>query len=131
MTAIWSSCWHYFEMRLPWEVVHFDFYGFATYDVLINPSDPVARRLLRTMMERDDFFIFALYSDRSTTAFRSDIEPDNLIWLNVNMARIEASTTTEYLYEEAVTVFAEYPSPPRSHADLGMPEQSGLPRSGG
>jgi hypothetical protein len=64
------------------------------------------------MMETGDYFIFALDSDRSTTAFRSDIAPDNLIWLKVNMARIEASTTTEDLYEEAVSVFAEYPNPP-------------------
>ena len=31
-----------------WEVVHFAFafYGFATYNVLVNPSDPVAQTVL-------------------------------------------------------------------------------------
>ncbi|MGD0104314.1 MAG: hypothetical protein ABSC06_09780 [Rhodopila sp.] len=54
------------------EVVHFgfEFYGFATYNVLINPSDPVARRLLRTMMDTGDYFIFAL--DRTAARRHSD-----------------------------------------------------------
>jgi len=41
-----------------WEVVHFafEFYGFATYNVLINPSDPVARPVLSTMVETGDYF---------------------------------------------------------------------------
>ena len=41
-----------------WEVVHFgfEFYGFATWHVLINPSDPVARLVLRTMIRTGDYF---------------------------------------------------------------------------
>jgi hypothetical protein len=62
-------------------VVHFvfEFYGFATYSVLINPNDIVARLVLNTMIETGDYFFFALDSDRGTTAFRSDIAPNNLI----------------------------------------------------
>jgi hypothetical protein len=97
-----------------WEVVHFafEFYGFATYDVLINPSDPVARLVLSTMIRTGDYFFFALDSDHSTTAFRSDVAPDNLIWLKANMARIQASTTTDTQYRQAVSSFAQRPDPP-------------------
>jgi hypothetical protein len=97
-----------------WEVVHFgfEFYGFATYNVLINPSNPVARSVLSTMIETGDYFFFALDSDRGTTAFRSDIAPNNLIWLKANMARIQGSTTTDAQYHRAVSQFARRPEPP-------------------
>jgi hypothetical protein len=97
-----------------WEVVHFafEFYGFATWHVLINPSDPAARLVLSTMIRTGDYFFFALYSDHSTTAFRSDVAPDNLIWLKANMARIQASTTTETRYRQAESSFAQRPEPP-------------------
>jgi hypothetical protein len=144
---------HRFIAGGDWEVVHFgfEFYDFGTYHVLINPGDPVVRVLLRTMMEIGDYFIFALDSDRSTAAFRSDIAPDNLIWPELNMARIEGSTTTEALYEEAVSLFGECPdqrrhrprpwpcrtpvshapgtSPPHSESRCALPpvhKQSGL-----
>src|SRR5580658_2623632 len=40
-----------------WEVVHFafEFYGFATYNVRINPNTPVARAVLNTMVETGDY----------------------------------------------------------------------------
>ena len=59
-----------------------------------------------------DYFFFALNSDDSTTAFRSDVAPNNLIWLKANMARIQASTTTNTQYHLAVSSFAQRPDPP-------------------
>src|ERR1019366_7704994 len=97
-----------------WEVVHFafGFYGFATYNVLINPGDPVASLVLSTMIRTGDYFFLALDSDHSTTAFRSDVAPDNLIWLKANMVRIQASTTTDTQYRLAVSSFAQRSDPP-------------------
>jgi hypothetical protein len=97
-----------------WEVVHFgfEFYGFATYNALINPSDPVARSVLSTMIKTGDYFFFALNSDHGTTAFRSNVTPNNLIWLKANMARIQSSTTTDAQYRQAVSSFAQRPDPP-------------------
>ena len=45
-----------------WEVVHFgfEFYGFRIYNALVNPSDPVARAVLGTMVGTGDYFFFAL-----------------------------------------------------------------------
>jgi hypothetical protein len=41
-----------------WEVVHFAFelYGFPTYNVLINPSDPVARSVLTRWLKLATIF---------------------------------------------------------------------------
>ena len=74
-----------------WEVVHFAFYGFATYNVLINPSDQVAQTVLDAMVRSGDYFFFALDGDRRATAFRSPIGRDNLSVLYRNTERIGAS----------------------------------------
>ena len=97
-----------------WEVVHlaFEFYGFATYNALVNPSNPAARSVLTTMVQTGGYFVFALDSDRSTTAFRSDLGRDTLAGLRANMARIQASATTDAQYRLAVTQFAANPHPP-------------------
>jgi hypothetical protein len=97
-----------------WEVVHFafEFYGFATYNALINPSDLVARSVLRTMVETGDYFFFALTADNRVTAFRSAIAPDNLAGLKANMARLQGSTTSDAQYRHAVSQFKKRPVPP-------------------
>jgi hypothetical protein len=96
-----------------WEVVHFafEFYGFTTYNALINPSNPVAKSVLATMVATGDYFFFALATDRSTTAFRSDMSAPSLAGLRANMARIQVSTTSEAQYQAAVLRFAERPEP--------------------
>ena len=97
-----------------WEVVHFgfEFYGFETYNALINPNDPVARSVLSTMVATGDYFFFALDADRSVTAFRSQIGMDNLAGLKANIARIQRSTTTDAQYRMAVAEFAKHPELP-------------------
>jgi hypothetical protein len=97
-----------------WEVVHFafEFYGFETYNVLIDPRNPAARSVLNTMVETGDYFFFALNSDRSATAFRSEIGSDNLAGLKANMSRIRSSTTTDAQYDMAVAQFGKRPEPP-------------------
>ena len=70
-------------------------YGFATYNVLINPSDPVARSVLRTTVERGDHCFLALDQDRGATAFRSEIATGNQAALKANLARVQGSATTD------------------------------------
>jgi hypothetical protein len=97
-----------------WEVVHFAFafYGFATYNVLINPSDQVAQSVLDEMVTSGDYFFFALDDDRRATAFRSSIGRDNLAGLKANMHRIRGSATTDAQYRQAVAQFSRRPEPP-------------------
>jgi hypothetical protein len=97
-----------------WEVVHFgfEFYGFATFNVLINASDPVAQTVLDAMVTSGDYFFFALDGDRRATAFRSSIGRDNLAGLKANMHRIRGSATTDSQYRQAVAQFSRRPEPP-------------------
>lgn len=98
-----------------WEVVHFgfEFYGFRTYNALVNPSDPVARAVLETMVGTGDYFFFALDTDRrGTTAFRSSIGTDNLAGLRANMDRIRGSVTSEAQYRLSAAQFEKRPEPP-------------------
>ena len=98
-----------------WEVVHFvlEFYDFATFHALVNPSDPVARQVLSTMVDTGDYFFFAIHADRrGTTAFRSGLGPDSLANLRTNMDRIERSTTSEAQYRRAMAQIGRRPEPP-------------------
>ena len=114
VTAAGFAFGHSLYGSASWEVVHFafEFYGFATYNVLINPSDPVARPVLAKMVETGDYFFFALTADNRVTAFRSAIAPDNLAGLKANLARIQNSATTEAQYHQAVAHFKKRPEPP-------------------
>jgi len=62
------------------EVVHFafEFYGFETYNALVNPNNPLARAVLTAMVESGDYFFFALDSNESITAFRAELGQGNL-----------------------------------------------------
>ena len=62
------------------EVVHFvfEFYEFAIYHALINPSNVLARAVLTAMGEGGDSFFFALDASNTVTAFRSERGEDNL-----------------------------------------------------
>jgi hypothetical protein len=95
-------------------VVHFafQFYGFETYNALVNPNNPLARAVLTAMVESGDYFFFALDSNESTTAFRSEIGQGNLMMLKNNLARIRGSKTTEAQYEKAVASCAASCCPP-------------------
>ncbi len=97
-----------------WEVVHFafEFYGFATYNVLINPSDPVARSVLTGMAETGEYFFLALDSDRQATAFRSDLDTANLAGLEASLSRLQRSATTDAQYRQAISQFERHPDPP-------------------
>jgi len=72
------------------EVVHFafEFYGFETYNVLINPKNPLVQTVLTTMVHSGDYVFFAINANGSATAFRSDIGQAALAGLTTNLLRI-------------------------------------------
>ncbi len=97
------------------EVIHFgfEFYNFQTYNVLINPNNPIAKIVLRSMIESGDYFFFTLdESNGSVTAFRSEIGNDTLLYLTKNWGRIQQSTTTTNQYLEALIHFVQDPIVP-------------------
>lgn len=95
-------------------VVHFafEFYGFGTYNVLLNPSNPLVRTVLDTMIDSGEYFFLAIGPNHDVTAFRSEIGQDNLTGLKDNLARIQRSTTNDVQYQKAVRLFQKHPFPP-------------------
>ncbi len=95
------------------EVVQFifEFYGFETYNALVNPNNPLARAVLTAMVESGDYFFFAGSSNGSTTTFRSEIGQGSLAVLKSHDSRIRHSKTTEAQYEKAVASFTRNPNP--------------------
>jgi hypothetical protein len=95
------------------ETLHFafQFYGFHTYNVLVNPGNPLVKAVLATMVESGDYFFFAV-SDGSATAFRSEIGQADLAGLKTNLPRIQRSATNDAQYRRAVASFDKNPDPP-------------------
>ncbi len=95
------------------EVIHFafEFYGFRTYNVLINPNNPLVQAVLNRMIEDGDYFFFALEGSGHVTAFRAEIGQETLSQVKANLPRIQRSTTTEIQYDLALCSFAENPEP--------------------
>src|SRR5713101_4726427 len=89
----------------------FAFPGFQTYNVLINPNNPLVQAVLRTMLDDGDYFFFALNPQGHVTAFRADIGSEGLAVLRANRARLQSSTTTAGQYEQALRSFAAHPDP--------------------
>jgi len=90
----------------------FQFYGFETYNVLVNPNNHLVKKVLITMVESGDYFFFAMSSNRSLTAFRSEIGQEKLAGLSTNLRQIERSTTTDAQYQRALARFRRHPDPP-------------------
>src|SRR5262249_24080515 len=89
----------------------FAFYGFETYNVLVNPNNLLVRTVLTTMVQSEDYFFFALSASGSVTAFRSDLGQVDLAGLKTNLPRIQQARTTEAQYRRAVALFAQHPQP--------------------
>ena len=95
------------------EVIHFafEFYGFRTWNLLINPNNPLVQAVLQRMLEDEDYFFFTLSTDGRATTFRSQVGQD-LLYVKANLPRLQASTTTETQYDLACLSFAGDPRPP-------------------
>jgi len=96
-----------------YEVIHFafEFYGFVTYNVLINPNNALVQAVLERMIEDEDFFFFSLEASGRVTAFRAAIGQETLAGIKAHRARIRQSTTTETAYRQALASFARHPEP--------------------
>jgi hypothetical protein len=89
----------------------FEFYGFQTYNVLVNPHNPTVQTVVANMIESGDFFFFALNPDDHVFAFRTEIGQETLAGLKANLPRIQRSTTTDRQYRQALAQFSANPTP--------------------
>jgi hypothetical protein len=94
-----------------YEVIHFafEFYGFVTYNVLINPNNALVQAVLERMIKDEDFFFFSLEASGRVTAFRAAIGQETLSGIKANRSRIRQSTTTEMEYRQVVSAFVARP----------------------
>lgn len=96
------------------EVVHFafEFYGFGTYNALLNPNNPLVQAVLDIMIDSGEYFFLAIGPDQGVTAFRSEIGQENLAGITDNLARIKSSTTSDTQYQHTLSQFQKRPFPP-------------------
>lgn len=95
------------------EVVHFafEFYNFQTFNALVNPNNLLAQTVLSMMIESGEYFFFAISPSGAVTAFKTEIQQDNLSGIKANLYRINASKTTDRQYTKAIASFIENPQP--------------------
>lgn len=105
---------HSLQGNADYEVIYFafEFRGFATYNVLLNPNKPSVQAVVRCMIERGGYFILAFDQDQRVTTFRADLGQQSLRGLSDNCRRIQFSTTTELQYRQALAQFNRRPHPP-------------------
>ena len=104
---------HFLLGTAAFEVIHFafEFYGFATYNVLINPNNALVQAVLERMIDDGDYFFFSLEESDRVTAFRVEIGQETLSGIRANRSRIRQSATTETEYRQVVLAFATNPEP--------------------
>jgi hypothetical protein len=90
----------------------FEFRGFETFHVLLNPSSPVVRQVLEQMIDSGDYFVLVLGAESSVQVFRSDIDQESLIWLQAFLPRLIASRTSAEQYRRVLAAFRRRPQPP-------------------
>lgn len=95
------------------EVIHFafEFYGFATYNMLINSNNSLVQAVMERMIDDGNYFFFSLEASGRVTAFRAEIRREALAGITANRSRIRQSTTTETEYRQALEAFAANPEP--------------------
>jgi hypothetical protein len=95
------------------EVLHFAFAfsGFRTYNVLVNPNNPLVQTVLTMILDQGAYFFFALTAEGSVITFRADLGQEALAGLRTHRARLAHSRTTDAQYRHAVTTFAQHPDP--------------------
>jgi hypothetical protein len=114
VTALGINFGHSLLGKADYEVVHFafEFYGFATFNVLINPNNLLAQAVLDSMIDREEYFFLAIGPNQGVTAFRSEIGEETLAGIIDNLARIKRSTTSDVQYKHALSQFQKHPLPP-------------------
>jgi hypothetical protein len=96
-----------------YEVIHFAFvfYGWKTYNVLINPNNPVAQEFLALMLGCGEYFFLVINGESDCFSFRESIAQESGLDIFADLPRIWYSTTTEDDYRKAVAQFSYQPEP--------------------
>jgi len=90
----------------------FNFYGYEQYSVLVNPSNLLVLKAIKTMVEQKDYFFFIINPDDRVSAFRSDLGKENLAGLRDSLPLMQTTQTPQASYENGVASFRLAPNPP-------------------
>jgi len=112
----------------------FEFYGFATYSVLLNPNNPLVKQVLSHMLASKQYFFLALAPDATVTAFRAEFDADRLAGLREHWPRLQNSRTNDLQYQKAVKAIQKQTQAPdalltwvcRDHVDCLAPRKDPL-----
>lgn len=112
----------------------FEFYGFATYSVLLNPNNPLVKQVLSHMLASKQYFFLALAPDATVTAFRAEFDADRLAGLREHWPRLQNSRTNDLQYQKAVKAIQKQTQDPdalltwvcRDHVDCLDPRKDPL-----
>ena len=116
------------------EIVHFifEFYNFHFFNVLINPSNPIAQAVISSMIGTGEYFFLAVGPGGSSAAFRTEYkERSSLPGIEPLLPRILRSKTTQQQYDKAIKLFSKKPDPVGTvliwvcHDDVGYLDLSG------
>ena len=92
-------------------VLHFcfEFYGHATFHGLVPPNNPIAREVISSMLETEEYFFFAINPDQTVTAFRAGFgDPAGL---RKNREEFGDKSCSLEQYEKMVKSFTKNPKP--------------------
>jgi hypothetical protein len=90
----------------------FEFRGFGTFHVLLNPRDLAVSDVLRRMVEQERYFILAIDPDHRVTSFRADAGDVLLTGLRDHLPRLLGSKTSGARYNEVLARLRQRPQPP-------------------
>jgi len=94
------------------EIVHFafEFYDFLLFNVLINPSNPIAQAVISSMVETGEYFFFIIGPGGSAATFRTEYnQQSSLPSVEPFLQQIMRSKTTDQQYEKALKQFSWHP----------------------
>ena len=85
------------------QLIHFilKFEGFGTYDILLNPNNPLVRRVVDVMRETAQYFFF-VFEEGGVTAFQQTMGQEGLDWFNEYGNVVHTATTTPQEYERGL-----------------------------
>ena len=89
----------------------FEFYGHAIYNGLVSAGNPIIQAVITKMVETRDYFFFAISPDNTVTAFRSQLENENLAGLKTNQEKYKSTICDVDKYENTVKLFTKNPDP--------------------
>lgn len=85
----------------------FEFYGFGTYYVLINPNNPIVQKVLTKMIKDGNYFFMAINPDQSVSTFKATISQGDLAGLKTNFPKIKSADTTNGQYQKTLDIFSK------------------------